>query len=123
MNFGHTLGHSLEASSGFGKLSHGEAVVIGIIFALFVSKQLHSGQVPDAKKEKERWQQCGYRFDQVLEVTTDELVEKMKYDKKNKAGHIGFVVLKKLGEPQFVQIPVVKMRELIDKCKEDVFSD
>ncbi|MFB4160724.1 3-dehydroquinate synthase [Geomicrobium sp. JSM 1781026] len=123
LNFGHTLGHSLEASSGFGKLSHGEAVVIGIIFALFVSKQLYSRQVPDAKKEKERWQQCGYRFDQVLRVTTDELVEKMKYDKKNKAGHIGFVVLEKLGKPQFVQIPVGKMRELIDNCKEDVFSD
>ncbi len=39
LNFGHTLGHALEAASGFGGLRHGEAVAWGIAAALDVSRR------------------------------------------------------------------------------------
>ena len=39
LNFGHTLGHALEAASGFGALKHGEAVAWGIAAAVAVSRR------------------------------------------------------------------------------------
>lgn len=34
LNFGHTLGHAIEAEAGYGKVTHGAAVAIGMLFAL-----------------------------------------------------------------------------------------
>ena len=39
MNFGHTLGHAIEAEMGYGKMTHGEAVIIGMLFALKLSEK------------------------------------------------------------------------------------
>ena len=40
MNFGHTLGHAIESEMGYGNFTHGEAVMIGMIFALKLSKEV-----------------------------------------------------------------------------------
>ena len=39
LNFGHTLGHAVEAAGGFGRLRHGEAVAWGIAAALLLSRK------------------------------------------------------------------------------------
>ena len=36
LNFGHTLGHAIEKELGYGKMTHGEAIMIGMIFALTI---------------------------------------------------------------------------------------
>ena len=40
LNFGHTLGHAIEAITGYSKFIHGEAVAIGMIYAAKLSYQL-----------------------------------------------------------------------------------
>ncbi len=39
LNFGHTIGHAIEASAGYGKYLHGEAVAIGMVAACAISRQ------------------------------------------------------------------------------------
>ena len=39
LNFGHTFGHAIEAACGFGGLSHGESVMIGMAFSLILSEE------------------------------------------------------------------------------------
>ena len=40
LNFGHTIGHSIEASGNYKSYNHGEAVAIGMLGASFISRQL-----------------------------------------------------------------------------------
>ncbi|HEV8550899.1 MAG TPA: bifunctional shikimate kinase/3-dehydroquinate synthase, partial [Polyangiaceae bacterium] len=50
LNLGHTLGHALEAQAGFERLSHGEAVSLGLVAALRLGERL--GTTPPALRER-----------------------------------------------------------------------
>ena len=50
LNFGHTYGHAIEASVGYGKITHGEAVMIGMIPALMLSEIHGNVETGYAKK-------------------------------------------------------------------------
>lgn len=100
LNFGHTLGHAIESYShlkkGFQPLLHGEAVAIGILLASHISQSLL-----DFPKEK---------IDQLVKLYNlyfskitfksneiDEILNLLKFDKKNTHGHVNFVLLKDIG--------------------------
>ena len=40
LNFGHTIGHSIEAYYGFNRYNHGEAVILGILYESYIAKNL-----------------------------------------------------------------------------------
>ncbi|WP_397537669.1 3-dehydroquinate synthase [Rummeliibacillus pycnus] len=111
LNFGHTYGHAMEAASGFGKLAHGEAVMIGMVYALLLSERY--GEVT-RKFTKEFLQfalRNGYPFDAVAKFTFEELLVFLMKDKKAEYGELQFVLLQKIGQP-FVQ----KISQ--DECRE-----
>lgn len=110
LNFGHTLGHAIEAEMGYGKFTHGEAVVIGMIFALRLSKKKYD--IAFSMEEYIKWLQLlGYTCDIPVNLEINNLINRMKQDKKSINGTIRFVLLKELGKPVLVEIGESEIRE------------
>ncbi|MED3625291.1 3-dehydroquinate synthase [Neobacillus thermocopriae] len=98
LNFGHTLGHAIEAEMGYGSITHGEAVMIGMIFALKLSKQL-AGLDFELEEFIEWVEGLGYKTKIPKGLSVENLLRKMKHDKKSIAESIRFVLLESIGRP------------------------
>ena len=102
LNFGHTIGHGIEASVPYGEMLHGEAIALGIRAALFLSER-HAGLDPTASAKVIALLDR-YHLPLVLkqEITTATVMEKLARDKKFSAGAIRFVVLDALGSAKVI---------------------
>jgi 3-dehydroquinate synthase len=117
LNFGHTLGHALEAASGY-SLSHGEAVSIGMVGAAKISHRLNYldttsyNRIVDLIKEYE----LPTRIPAGMETAQIEAF--MGSDKKAVAGQLHFVLVKEIGAP-FVtsEIPSGVVVEAIEELR------
>ncbi|HLG27818.1 MAG TPA: 3-dehydroquinate synthase [Paenisporosarcina sp.] len=99
LNLGHTYGHAIEASTGFGKITHGESVAIGLVIALLLSEKKQLLELGNARKLFEALNKFGYSFETVLEHDFDKLLSYMKRDKKASFGELHFVLLEQIGKP------------------------
>ena len=99
LNFGHTIGHAIENSSGYGKFLHGEAIAIGQVAAAKLSHEmlgLPSGELERIKKLLVR---AGLPVKIRLDAARrKKLFAAMKLDKKVSAGEIKFVLAQKIGK-------------------------
>ncbi|NGP43708.1 3-dehydroquinate synthase [Bacillaceae bacterium SIJ1] len=94
LNFGHTLAHALESMTNF-EMSHGDAVSIGMRFALRMSRKLTGTQVQE-KDWREWFDGLGFpRLSPHLDVC--DMLKKMKKDKKSTSGQINMVLLEEIG--------------------------
>ncbi len=98
LNFGHTVGHAIEASAGYGEMLHGEAIGLGMIAAVSLSSQL-SG-LPPASRAKIFNLIKRFALPTKLPegMTVETILEYMQRDKKFSEGKIRFVLLSALGE-------------------------
>lgn len=97
LNFGHTLGHAIETSLGYGVIRHGEAVVLGMYGAGWLSNQV--GQL----SEKEWGKVAEILLKVPIQIAFSDLdsdaIEKVtRLDKKVEQNQLNFVLLKKLGQ-------------------------
>ncbi len=97
LNFGHTIGHGIEASVPYGTLLHGEAISLGIRAALSLSETI-SGLSPSTS-QRINATLAAYQLPLILDpsISTDTVMEKMMTDKKFSGGQIKFVLLDQLG--------------------------
>lgn len=113
LNFGHTIGHALENTSGYGVLTHGEGVALGM------SK---INQVAEAKGQTkpgttETLNQMIQKFN--LPITTDtwnqeQIYTALTHDKKTRGGNINIILLEAIGTAKIVTIPLEEMKEYIN---------
>lgn len=103
LNFGHTLGHAIEAEMGYGKMTHGEAVLIGMLFALQLSKK-YAGFECETESLYEWLRELGYQTTIPEGLSYDRLIERMKNDKKSVGQRIRMVLLKEIGSPHLYEI-------------------
>lgn len=113
LNFGHTLGHAIEAEAGYGKITHGEAVMVGILFALQLSNDLLNLSFDIGKMEQ--WlKELGYTTEIPAGLNHNRLLDRMKQDKKTIGGHVQFVLLEQIGLPTVTKI---EDKTILDKLK------
>ncbi|CAM3974623.1 3-dehydroquinate synthase [Lederbergia lenta] len=103
LNFGHTLGHAIEATAGYGKYTHGEAVMIGMVYALYLSKE-KLGLTYDISKFIEWIHQLGYDSHIPNYLSFDQAFQAMQRDKKSVANKPYFVLLASVGKPVLEEV-------------------
>jgi 3-dehydroquinate synthase len=97
LNFGHTLGHALETTSGYGSYLHGEAVAIGMVAAARLS-QRYTGLSADQASRLERLiERAGLSTQMPEGWRSDEFLRALRHDKKRTGEKIEFVLLDRLG--------------------------
>lgn len=91
LNFGHTIGHSIEALYDFGKYNHGEAVILGILYESYIAKK--KGLI-----EKAYFEEIYKVLNKLVPLIqfsqreVERLIPIMQKDKKNEDGKIAFVL-------------------------------
>ncbi|HUR47185.1 MAG TPA: 3-dehydroquinate synthase, partial [Candidatus Saccharimonadales bacterium] len=99
LNFGHTIGHAIEAISGYGKFLHGEAIAIGQVAAAEVSAALTGLPQADSARVANLFREAGLPTS--IELRASEmkrLFAAMKLDKKVSRGEIKFVLAERIGK-------------------------
>ena len=99
LNFGHTIGHSLEGLTEYGKLLHGEAVSIGMVVATNISKNLNLISNDIKNEIISTLNQYGLPTNLTKGIDIKDLFDNTKNDKKVKNGKINWVLLKDIGSP------------------------
>lgn len=98
LNFGHTIGHAIEKSCGYGKFLHGEAVILGMCAALKISMEklgldtVKGGSAIDSLSKIK----LGHDLNA---LNIDKAMIALMHDKKIRDGKLNFVLLKDIGSP------------------------
>ena len=98
LNFGHTFGHALEAYYKYNKkLTHGEAISIGMVVAGTLSYKLNYLQLDQLNKIKNHFKlnKLPISDNKIFAQKIFKIIEK---DKKNSNGKINFILLKRIGK-------------------------
>lgn len=101
LNFGHTVGHALEAVTGYEKYLHGEAVAIGMVQAARISLAEGVCDAESFDRIQRLIVRAGLPVKIPAEVSLQELIKHMEVDKKSAAGKIKFVLCEGIGGTRF----------------------
>ncbi len=95
LNLGHTVGHAIEAATGYGRYRHGEAVGLGLLAALRLSEA-------DELRDQVATMLAGAGLPTRIEeqLAPDAVLEAVGRDKKRDAEGVRFVLLSRPGEPR-----------------------
>ena len=111
LNLGHTVGHAVEAQAGFERLTHGEAISLGLVAALRIGQKL--GHTPADLADRTR------RLLGTLQLMTAieneplaEAAELIGHDKKRAGSKVSFVFARAIGDVITAPLDLTELREL-----------
>ena len=115
LNYGHTIGHALEAGKGYGHFRHGEVVSIGMVAAARLSERLGLAEKGLVQEHEEMLKSLGLPVECRI-TQPDEIIERMYHDKKTVGGQLRFVLATRIGE-------VVISEQVTDNLARDVLLE
>ncbi len=118
LNFGHTIGHAIENSSGYGKYLHGEAISVGQVAAAKLSQRILGLASGDVARIEKLFVQTGLPVKVKLNATlSKKLLAAMLLDKKVSGGEVKFVLAKKIGRVEFgCKVAAEAIEQVLDDC-------
>ena len=100
LNFGHTIGHALEAETGYRSLLHGEAVAWGMVAAARIAAAVGKIKPNDAERISDTTRRVG-RLPR-LNVRGESIVRRLQSDKKTRNGTVHFILPTEIGKVEVV---------------------
>ncbi|MDH4229146.1 MAG: 3-dehydroquinate synthase [Nitrospirota bacterium] len=113
LNYGHTVGHALEAVTRYRRYLHGEAVGIGMVAAARIAHR--EGILDEDQMERQRTllQRFGLPTEIPARIDRAAVADAMTLDKKAAGGHIRMVLAERIGQVKLVAFSAEKVRELV----------
>jgi 3-dehydroquinate synthase len=101
LNFGHTVGHALEAVTAYRRFRHGEAVGYGMLVAGEISKKLGLLAASELELLRDAVRLCG-RLPRADDLDEEEILRSLRRDKKSVGGRLKWVLLERVGRARIV---------------------
>ncbi len=95
LNYGHTVGHALEAATSYRRFLHGEAVALGMIAAAALGQAMGITPARAAHRQGELIRRAGLPLE--ANVAVAPVLDALRYDKKIKGGVLRVVLTSKVG--------------------------
>ncbi|MDT2741079.1 3-dehydroquinate synthase [Lactococcus garvieae] len=112
LNFGHTIGHAVEAYAGYGQVMHGEAVAIGMVQISKVAER--KGLMPEGLTAQIKVVLQKFQLPQTYEPWDEAaLFEILSHDKKARGKMIKTVLVPEIGQAQIHEISLQEMKEYL----------
>ncbi len=114
LNFGHTIGHAIEQTAGYGKVMHGEGVAMGMvqISQIAENKGLIAAGLTQAIRDM--CQKFGLPID-YANWDKETLYQALTHDKKARGHLIKIVLVPTIGQAEIHPIPLTEMRDYLEK--------
>lgn len=118
LNYGHTIGHALEAATGYRQYVHGEAISIGMRGAAQMARR--QGFIDDNLVElHNRLLSLAGLPLSYTGVEPDAVLSHLELDKKRSGGSQRMVLLQGAGKPVIVKVENRLVREVLEELKEE----
>jgi len=112
LNFGHTLGHAIEAAGAYGKYNHGEAIALGMLLAADISKELNI-LTPQKHARLETLIGASGLPTRIKNIPLAGIVKAQFYDKKFSGKKNKFVLLQDIGKTRIMEnVPLEMIRKV-----------
>jgi len=121
LNYGHTVGHGIEAAAG-GALTHGECVMIGMIIESDLGVRLGYTDKLVWSKLTEISKSIGLPNKIPKSIDKREILKKIEYDKKRVGTIIKLPVVHRLGEFEIVKMEISKLISYLDNILEEYYE-
>jgi 3-dehydroquinate synthase len=113
LNYGHTIGHALEAATAFGRWTHGEAVSLGIVAEARLAARLGIGGAETADRQERLLAAVGLPV-RLGDVDPDAVLAATRRDKKSRDGRVPFVLAPSIGSFRVVyDVPLDEARVVL----------
>jgi len=96
LNYGHTIGHAIEAVTGYQRFAHGEAVALGIAAEAGIAERLGLAKPEVRARQITALEALGLPVSGVGEIP-ERVIEALSRDKKSKDGRVPFILAPEIG--------------------------
>ena len=114
LNFGHTIGHAIEHLAGYGGLSHGEAVAIGMVQITKNAEKMK--QTPKGITQQLITMNERYHLPITYQPWDKELLyQAITHDKKARGKTLKIILLETIGQAKIHEIPIEEIKKYLEE--------